>query len=578
MIFDIIFGLIFGNLNLSIKMNRLIIILLFITSSINTALSQNYHPPVDFRMLLSGTFGELRNNHFHAGIDIKTKGVEGQKIYAIEEGYISRIKVSTWGYGKAIYINHPDGKTSVYAHLRKFNKEIQEYVKKQQYKREKYNIDISVQKNLIKVTKGQVIAESGNTGSSSGAHLHFEIRETKTETPINPLKFNFDVKDDIPPFVKDLKIYTKDKSKEKIFSCVKKDTIFTLQDTPIVIGDFALGVSTYDKLNDAYNKNGVYSIKAWVDSMLIYHFEVDKLDFNTNRHINAHIDYREKSVSKKKFHRCFKLPFNKLLNYKKLINDGWVESKDKLRQIKILIEDIKGNSSNIEFKINNISRSIENPSQDTVKKVMLYYNKSNTYKSSPDQINFEMNMLKYSLYENTEFIYEQRDSIEGIYGKVHRCHFEHTPLNKSYTISIKPTIPKDQEDKIFIAKIDKNGNFWNMGGSWDNMMFSTKVKEFGDFCIVSDTINPIIKGVNIYPGKTLKKQASIKFTIEDKESGIDSYRGEIDGKWILMEYDYKKKLLRFDIDDSLKKGEHNLVLKVKDKVGNETKYTAKFIY
>jgi hypothetical protein len=560
-------------------LRQLFFFFLLITSSV---FGQQYSAPLDIKMLLSGTFGELRGNHFHSGIDIKTDGIEGQKVYAIAEGYVSRIKVSAWGYGKALYINHPDGRTSVYAHLQKFNGRIDSIVKVEHYKKEKFELNFYPNKNAIKIRKGEVIALSGNSGSSAGAHLHFEIRNTKTEHPINPLSFGFDIADNIAPTLKKVKIYTFENSsidgsaKNKIYNLKKNNNTYQLDKTPTIFGDFALGIYTYDKLNGTHNKNGVYSIKLTIDSTLIYAFKVDKLNFSTSRYINAHIDFTEKKESKNKYHRCYKLPHNKLSNYTTLIGDGIISFDDNdLHLIKLEVADIFGNISNLTFKVQATKTATEKTVIKTVAagKEFSFF-KPNIFKAP----NFELHMEANSLYEPLNFMYNTEDSVESIFGVVHQVHTDKIPVHKKYVLSIKASIPSRIDDKVYIAKKDKNNNFWYMGGSWRNGFLRTKVREFGDFCIVADTIHPEIKGVNIYPGKVFNTQTTIKCTIKDKNSGIKSYRGKIDDKWILMDYDYKKNLLRFDIEKNISKGEHTFTLKVIDNVGNTTNYKAEFTY
>ena len=558
-------------------LRRLFFFFLLITSSV---FGQQYSAPLDIKMLLSGTFGELRGNHFHSGIDIKTDGIEGQKVFAIAEGYVSRIKVSAWGYGKALYINHPDGRTSVYAHLQKFNGRIDSIVKVEHYKKEKFELNFYPNKNAIKIRKGEVIALSGNSGGSSGAHLHFEIRNTKTEHPINPLQFGFKIDDNIAPTLKKVKIYTFENSsidgsaKSKIYNLKKNNNTYQLDKTPTIFGDFALGIYTYDKLNGTHNKNGIYSIKLTIDSTLIYAFKVDELNFSTSRYINAHIDFTEKKESKNKYHRCYKLPHNKLSNYTTLIGDGIISFDDNdLHLIKLEVADIFGNISNLTFKVQATKTATEKIEIETVVEAKEFsFFKPNIFKAK----NFELHMEANSLYEPLNFMYNTEDSVESIFGVVHQVHTDKIPVHKKYVLSIKASIPSGVDDKVYIAKKDKNNNFWYMGGSWRNGFLRTKVREFGDFCIVADTIQPEIKGVNIYPGKTFNTQTTIKCTINDKQSGIKSYRAELDGKWILMDYDYKRKLLRFDIENTITKGEHTFTLEVVDNMGNSKNYKATF--
>ena len=545
---------------------------------------QEYQAPLNFRLLLSGTFGELRGNHFHAGIDIKTEGVEGQKIYAIEKGYVSRIKISSWGYGKTIYLTHPEtGHTSVYAHLQKFSAKIDSIVKKEHYKNENFEINFYPNKDAIKISKGEIIALSGNSGGSRGAHLHFEIRDTKTERPINPLQFGFKITDNIPPTLKKLKIYAFDTTlidgyrKSKIITIKKTNDKYSIDEIPTINGAFGLGIFTYDKLNGSRNKNGVYSIKLCVDSTICYEFKVDELDFSTSRYINAHIDYCEHKESKNKYHRCYRLPHNKLTNYSNLINEGIINIHDTLTHlISLEVTDIYGNTSELDFKIKSTNKPVNSIDPLLLDSTSVAFRLRN-----PNIFNatdFKLYMQPNSLYEPLDFRYNTTGSVDGVFFFFFHVHNNTVPVHKKYTLSIKANVPETLKSKTYIATTDMKGNFWYLGGKWQNGFLKNKVREFGNFCIVADTTNPEIKGVNIFPGKIFNTQTTIKLTIKDKNSGIKSYRGEIDGKWILMDYDYKRNLLRFDIEKNISKGKHTFTLKVIDNVGNATNYKAEFTY
>ena len=558
-----------------------ILILLIILFSSNLTFSQDYINPLDFRLLLSGTFGELRGNHFHAGIDFKTKGVEGQNIYAIADGYISRIKVSSYGYGKALYINHPDGKTSVYAHLQKFSKKIDTIVKKEHYKRKKFEINIFPKANSIKVKQGEIIALSGNSGSSQGAHLHFEIRDTKTEHPLDPLDYGFKVIDNISPILKEIKIFDIDNHNfSSTYKISKKNKKYYTQDTIYSNSKVGIGIYTYDQSNDAYNKNGVNDIKIYIDSVLIYHFELDHLDFSKNKYINAHIDYEEKILSKRKFHKCFRLPNNSLKNYKTLINNGYYKLDDnKNHLVEIEVSDSYDNVSNLSFILKKTITASENititnidKADNSTTKLFYWYNENNF-----NTDDFKLSINKNYLYETIDFNYLIKDSIKGTYGKIHQCHFETVPLHKAAKISIRANVPSRLKDKVYIAKI-KNNKFIYYGNKWENSYLSAKISQFGDFAVAADSIKPKITGVNIYPGKEIKNQTTIKCLIEDKESGIKKFEGKINDQWILMEYDHKRKLLQYDFNEIIKKGENLFTLEVFDMLGNIKKYSAKFYY
>jgi len=565
-------------------MKKLIAILIFISFGQQTLIAQDYINPLDFRLLLSGSFGELRSNHFHTGIDIKTQGVEGQKVYAIADGYISRIKVSSYGYGKALYIRHYDGRTSVYAHLKEFSSIIDSITKKEQYSRQTFEINIYPKPNSISIKQGDIIALSGNSGSSGGAHLHFEIRDTKTEQPLNPLDYGFKVKDIVSPIIKELKVFniedaiSRNNTKNQIYRVNKDNQKYTIDSVIKIDKKTGFGVYTYDQSNDAYNKNGVNAIKVFLDSTLIYFFELDRLDFNKNKYINAHIDYQEKKNTKKKIHKCFKLPNNSLKNYKKILNNGYIKLTDNsIHKVRIEVSDTYKNTSILNFRIKNKKNKenikSNNVAESNIRTKLFSWNDVNSFEAE----NFKISLKERSLYETINFNYQKKDSISGVYGNIHSCHYDYVPLHKKATITIKLEIPKQLKDKVYIAKVN-DGKFSYVGGNWKNNYLTTKSSELGDFTVIADTLNPIIKGLNIYPGKELKKQTTIKCTIEDRESGIKKYNAKINDQWILMDYDHKRKLLKYTFDKMINKGNNTFSLIVEDMLGNIKTYKAKFIY
>ena len=280
---------------------------------------------------------------------------------------------------------------------------------------------------------------------------------------------------------------------------------------------------------------------------------------------------------KNKYHRCYKLPNNKLTNYTKLINNGIINFNDTLtHKINLEISDYFNNISSFNFKV----KSTNNPfllrcplPKDTIK-TSFKFNEENILQKN----NINLHMQPFSLYEPIMFNYNVTESAEGVYGEVHHLHYNTVPVHKKYTLAIKANLPENLKRKAYIATTDMKGHFWYIGGKWNNGYLKTKTKVFGDFCIVVDTIKPEIRGLNIFPEKVLNSQQTIKLIIKDKESGIKSFRGEIDGKWILLDYDHKQNLVRFDIDNNIIKGEHIFTLKVIDNVGNTAKYEAKFTY
>ena len=336
-------------------MKNFILKILFFLISINLVVAQNnQRNPLDYETILSGTFGELRSNHFHSGIDIKTKGKEGSKVYAFSKGYVSRIKISKGGYGKAIYIKHNDGKTSVYAHLKRFSKKIETIVKNEQYKKENYEIEIFPALNEIKILDNELIAYSGNTGGSSGPHLHFEIRDIN-QKPINPLSYGIDVKDSKTPSILGLRLYSLYKNREikdyKNLTLYKRDKNTFITDTVISIGTLGFGIQTFDRQDLASNKNGVYKINTYIDNDSLVSIDFSKFSFEETKHINRYIDYSEFKRNKRRFQKLFIQKNNPLSIYKTERNNGvisLIESNKHLIKIEVL--DFKKNITRIIIK------------------------------------------------------------------------------------------------------------------------------------------------------------------------------------------------------------------------------------
>ena len=409
------------------------------------ALSQNCKSPIGSNIYLSGTFGELRNNHFHTGIDIKTKGKIGEKIFNVKDGFVSRIKISRSGYGKTLYIEHNDLKSKDFF----------------------YN-------------SGDLIAISGNTGSSAGPHLHFEIRDTKTQKPINPLSCNLEVKDDIAPVIKKLKVYFFDLDSSTVLNC-KKNNNYYIKEIIQTNGKIAFGVNCYDQHNGSRNINGVYSIDLYCDNVKVYRFEANKLDFSKNRYINNHIDYYEKHVNRIKFHKCYVDINNTLENYVDLINRGIINSENK-HEIRIEISDYNLNTSVLEFEIKN-SPAIKLIKKENEFKRKFYYDRANVI----NEKDFQLHMKKKSLYRDIDFDYQVIES-ENQARKIYKCHYAYEPLHKEFVISIKAN---KRNKNLYVAKID-NGKMIYIGNKIRGNFVSAKSKSFGEFCLAVDSINPKI--------------------------------------------------------------------------------------
>ena len=537
-----------------------------------------FRSPLDIPLILSGTFGELRPNHFHAGIDLKTKGQSGLKIYSVADGYVSRIKVSPTGYGKAIYIKHPNGFTSVYAHIMRYNDKIETIVKKEQYAKKSFAIEIFPKPNQISVKKGEIIALSGNSGSSFAPHLHFELRDSKTEKPQNGMHFGFNIKDNINPIIKEIKLYKKTDfnglyETEKII--VKGSNGNYYIDSNLVANDtFALSISTYDLLNGANNKNGIYKIELTANDTLIYQMKMDEFSFNETKYIKSHSDFFEKTKNKKKFHKCFIDPYNKLSIYDSIVNNGFISfgNTDKIK-IKFIVSDSYENQSILTFNVVKQQKTKEFM-PDSTTSFMFTYGTNQIFKN--DFIELKSN--RRSFYDLVYFKYKNKgDTLENCFSSVHQIHDESTPIHNNLNLSINLTEFSDSiASKLCLAKV-VNGKLNYSGGKYENGKLKGKIYSFGDYTVSIDQTKPIIKGLNIFPGKTMTS-SSLKMIIKDDFSGIKTYEGKIDDQWIIMEYDPKKNRLTHYFEKNLAKGKHKFELKVTDKVDNVNYYEAIFYY
>lgn len=528
---------------------------------------QDFSDPLKIPMILSGTFGELRTNHFHAGLDIKTQGREGIDVHAIGDGYVSRIKISPRGYGKAIYITHPNGYTSVYAHLKELKGDIATYTRKQQYSRQSFDVDLFPDKETLKVTKDQIIALSGNSGGSGGPHLHFEIRETASEKPINPLEFGYEFADTKKPLINGVYVYPIDGmaggNKQNIYKVGFNKGSLTRSTAIPASGKVGIGVKTYDQLNGASNMNGVYSIDLYVNDEHTYNFTAEKVAFSQTRYINSHTDYHHKKTSNGWINKCFLDPGNKLDMYQTKVNRGIIEVEEgKSYAIRLVVKDFKGNENISNFTLAGQENLSEIEVQDGTSK-KFKWNIAHNYENDGIKLHFPA----HSFYEDIDFTYSK-------VGATHKVGTTTIPVHKLFTISIKPEgIPAQDLDKTVLTRNGKG-----IGGEYKNGWITDKSKEFGTFALKVDRTPPKIVSVNLSNGSTFTSNSKIKLKISDDLAGIAKYVGKIDGKWVLMDYDKKFNLLTFDFkNEDISTGSHIFELTVTDEKGNQTLFERTFI-
>ena len=563
------------------KKSGLIIYLIatsFLVNSQTNIEKATFISPVDIPIYLSGNFGEIRSTHFHAGIDIKTQGVIGKKIYSVEKGYISRIKVSANSYGKTIYIHHPNGYTTVYGHLSKFTPKIDQYIKDIQYQNKEFEINHFPDSDVFNIQKGDLIGYSGNTGSSLGPHLHFEVRKTDYQIPLNPLQFNFDVKDTKPPALYNLFIYPLGHGSHINHNGNRKDLelrnngdYYVLKDTNQITlgGEIGFGIEMYDFLNGSRNRCGIHTLSLYVDSTLIYEHVIDQFSFYEGSLVKGHIDYQEKISTKKTIQKMFVAPNNNLSIYKTYINRGIFEVEPgKYYHMRLIAKDVHGNRSKLRFKAKG-SEKETSPDTSFENSVLMKWENDNRFEK--DEI--VVQIPKKALFDTLHFKYSKSEPGFEAYSSLHRIHNRYTPLIKPYTVTIETkNLPNELKKKAFIAEIYED-EINPIGGTVLNGHMVGESKSFGEFVVLVDTVPPEIE---LFTNVTETELSRIEFKVLDELTGIKSFNGYIDNKWALFEYDQKNDLLFYIMDDDrIEKGiEHELELFVIDDMNNiSTFYT-----
>ena len=546
--------------------------LFFLLASICIYSQRINNNPLGFESILSGTFGELRSNHFHSGLDIKTKGKEGAKVFSVNEGYVSRIKISRGGYGKAIYIKHLDGTTSVYAHLQKFSSKIDSIVKKLQYKNENYEIEFFPAVNEINISNNEIIAYSGNTGGSSGPHLHFEIRDIN-QKPLNPLDYGINVTDTKAPNLKALKLYKLHKNSEVLssrnLSFYKLSNNKYITDTIYDTGDIGFGVQAFDRQDLANNKNGIYNLNTFINLDTILKVAFNKFSFDETKHINRLIDYSEFKKNKKRFIKLFIQENNPLSVFKKELNKGVIELKrDSSYIFRIELVDFNNNLAEIIIPIKEKESKTKNIDAEVVKiedinKKFININKKYFISKNNSSISIDKESFYSSIFlkidSKTDTLTINSDTI---------------PLIKSLIVKFKKTAFNNSYIGKLIEKSNKS-SFVSSNVKGDSIVAYTK--SLGTYILARDTINPTITPLGFNKNDWISGLTYLKFQIKDEQTGIKNYRATINGKWILMEPFNKNGVIRYNFDDNISNTTKNIFnLEVSDNVGNTSFYETVF--
>ncbi|MGY6561290.1 MAG: M23 family metallopeptidase [Luteibaculaceae bacterium] len=534
-------------------------------------------PPVKIPIFLSGNFAELRSNHFHTGIDIKTQQREGIELYAIADAKLVRINISPVGYGKTLYFEHNNGITSVYAHLKDFEKNLAKTIKTLQYKEKTFALDKDVRDLNIHFKQGDLIGYAGNSGSSGGPHLHFELRETASQKPINPLAY-FSIPDNTKPILKDIALipqnnesFINGKNEPLVIKTKGINGLYELEtpQTLTAIGQIGIAVNTHDLVNGSQNICGIYQAKLMVDSAVIFQYQMDKLNFQHQRFINAHTLFDKKKGNN--YHRLHTLPNNPLEFYSIKENNGLLSfTEEKIKKVHIEIADYAGNTVYLNF---DIAGSVNYPAEGVnpnVKYANNWVQWDKPYKHIDNYLTVDIPAK--TLYQDAILFFTQKpESSKGTISTNYRIGDENIPLHTAVEVSLLNTnVPKKWHSKIVAVSLQNEKITDTYSVNFKEQTAQFKTRNFGVYALALDTIAPTIS-VNYLPENT-KGISAISFTVSDNLSGVSTIHPTLNGNWILYDYDPKNKKISIPIDPEFVdfKAENELQIKVTDKVGNQT--------
>lgn len=535
------------------------------------------YPVKDVRKSLSANFGELRVNHYHMGLDCRTDQAENKTVVAAADGYVSRISVAPFGYGRAIYINHPNGLTTVYGHLNKFFPQLEKYLKEKQYEKESWAVSLEFSPEQFPVRKGQFIALSGNTGGSAGPHLHFEIRDTRTDKVLNPLLFGLPIPDNVPPTIVSLYVFDRCKStysqapvriplKWAGNKFIAVQNVVTMPTYKV-----SFGITANDKQSGSTNPNGIYEGILFFDNQALNAFQLDSISYDETRYLNAHIDYKTKASGGPYIQHLSRLPGYPQGVYRDIVNDGVIYLEDQeIHQVRIDVLDANGNKTSIEFNIKRgfIKENGKEPAFIDEKEFVPLA--VNVYEDHDIQLYLD----DKALYDSVKFSVYNRKSVSAYaISSVYSVLSGLVPVETFFTIRIKADKIPENTNRVLMKRTWKGKSEIAKAkeeGDW----FTGKFRSFGDFELITDNEPPEITG-GFANNSNLSGSKHIIFTPKDNNDVITNFRAELDGKWLMFTNDKGRNFI-YHFDEKCAKGKHVLKISVEDLAGNSSEKILNF--
>ncbi|MEQ1553327.1 MAG: M23 family metallopeptidase [Ferruginibacter sp.] len=534
---------------------------------------QNYFIwPVGAKASIVANFGELRPNHYHMGLDCRTDQHENAPIYAAASGYVAKVKIEPYGFGRCIYINHPNGLTTVYAHLNTFEPDLEKYVKEQQYKLQQWKVFLDIPANLFKVNQGEYIAASGNTGGSQGPHLHFEVRDTKSDKCLNGLMFGLPIEDNIAPNIIRLALYDRTKSTynqtPKIYMLKNNNGVYTVVGGKIIApsGKVSFAITSFDRYTGSSNQNGIYAAAVLDNETQISKFEIDSISYAETRYLNAHIDHKVRSNGGPWLQHLSPLPGYENYIYKTDNNNGVVMLKDsETHHIKIVVSDANKNVATIKFDLANGISFAKSEIKSTQKFIPNYVN---IFENS--KVHFYL--PENALYDTVNFEYQEIKATDG--KTIYQLHHADVPVQSMYPISIKENFAIEDSGKIVMerfygSKKDFAKAIYNKG--W----YTASFREFGNFRLLIDKEPPTIVPIGFKDGMNTAALKRILFKVKDNTEDIVNFTALLDGNWLRFSNDKGINFI-YNFDERCQPGEHELKIYATDQVGNVAERVYKF--